>query len=88
MLLTKTEIVDKIEIIENGIVQVRTATKILENGSAISETYHRHCVVPGQDYSEEKDRVQAICAVIHTKEVIDAYKLSQQQIIEEKPNAI
>ena len=62
--------------------------RILENGSAISETYHRHCVVPGQDYSNEDARVQAICAAVHTQDVIDAYKLAQKQVIEGKQNVL
>lgn len=74
MELTKEVVVDKIEVIESGAVQVRTATRILENGSVVSQTFHRHVVTPGDDYSKEDERVQAICAASHTPEVIEAYK--------------
>ena len=74
MALTKTDVVDRIEVLENGIVQVRTKTAILEDGEQISGVFHRHVVVPGDDYSKEDPRVQAICATVHTPEVIDAYK--------------
>ena len=65
--------VDLIEPLENGCVQVRTCTYTIENGC----TFHRHVVVPGYDYSNEDAKVQAICAALHTPEVIAAYKESQ-----------
>lgn len=73
MLNKKTE-VDQIEVTASGHVQVRTATIIEENGAAISKTFHRHVISPGQDYSAEDARVQAICATTHTADVIAAYK--------------
>lgn len=74
MALEKQVAVDKVEIVENGTVQVRTATRIVEDGNVISTSYHRHTVAPGQDYSGEDARVQAICAATHTAEVISAYE--------------
>jgi hypothetical protein len=74
MSLEKQTVVDRIEVLESGCVQVRTRTSILENGKPISGTYHRHVVAPGDDYSAEDARVQAICAATHTPEVIEAYK--------------
>ena len=78
MSLEKQTIVDRIEVIENGSVQVRTATRIVEDGNVISTSYHRHVVAPGQDYSQEDARVQAICSATHTAEVIAAYQTSQE----------
>jgi hypothetical protein len=77
MALEKVEIVDRIEVLEDGCVQVRTRTSILENGTQISGTFHRHVVAPGNDYSKEDTRVQGICAALHTAEVIAAYKAAQ-----------
>ena len=74
MALEKQTIVDKIEVVENGCVQVRTATRIVEDGNVISSSYHRHVVAPGSDYSNEDARVKAICAATHTAEVIAAYQ--------------
>ena len=79
MALEKQTVVDKIEVVENGSVQVRTATRIVEDGNVISTSYHRHVVAPGQDYSQEDARVQAICAATHTAEVIAAYQAAQTQ---------
>lgn len=78
MTLKKQIVVDLIEIIENGCVQVRTATKIIEGGKELSRTLHRHVVAPGDDYSAEDDRVQAVCAAVHTPEIIAAYQAAQE----------
>jgi hypothetical protein len=74
MALEKQIIVDRIEVIENGSVQVRTKTAILEDGKQISSSFHRHVISPGADYSGENAKVQAICASVHTAEVIAAYE--------------
>ena len=69
MALTKIVTADKIEVVttqdEDGndvtSVQVRTATKLLEDGAVISQSYHRHVIQSGDDYSSEPANVQAIC---------------------------
>jgi hypothetical protein len=78
-MLEKVTVVDRIEVVENGCVQVRTKTAIMEDGQQISGTYHRHVVAPGNDYSAEDAKVQAICAAVHTPEVIAAYQETQIQ---------
>ena len=77
MSLEKQIVIDLIEAIENGCVQVRTCTRVMEDGKEISSSFHRHVVAPGEDYSAEESKVQAICAVIHTPEVIAAYQAAQ-----------
>ena len=77
MALEKVEVIDRIEVLENGTVQVRTATSIMEDGKRISATFHRHVVVPGADYSAEDARVQAICAAMHTADVVAAYEAAK-----------
>ena len=78
MALEKIQIVDRIEVVENGSVQVRTKTAIMEDGKQISSTFHRHVVAPGDDYSAEDAKVQAICAAVHTPEVIAVYQAAQE----------
>ena len=74
MALTEESFADKIEVVgEFAHVQVRTATVIKRDGVEISRTFHRHVIAPGEDYSSEEAKVQAICAAVHTQEVIDAY---------------
>jgi hypothetical protein len=74
MALEKKVVADLIEVLENGSVQVRVKTAILEDGVEISSKFHRHVVAPGNDYSVEDAKVQAICKATHTKDVVAAYK--------------
>jgi hypothetical protein len=76
-MLEKITSVDLIEVVENGSIQVRTKTAIKEDGVEISSKFARHVIAPGDDYSAEDARVQAICAAMHTAEVIAAYKAAQ-----------
>jgi hypothetical protein len=76
-MLEKVISVDLIEVVENGCVQVRTKTAIIEDGKQISGTFHRHVIAPGDDYSAEDARVQAICKATHTTAVVAAYKAAQ-----------
>jgi len=78
-MLEKIQIVDRIEVVENGSIQVRTKTAIKEDGVEISSKFHRHVVVPGADYSAEDAKVKAIAASIHTASVIAAYQESVAQ---------
>jgi hypothetical protein len=74
--LEKVNIVDLIEVIENGCVQVRTKMAIMEDGQQISGTFHRHVIAPGDGYANEDARVKAICKAVHTPAVVSAYKAS------------
>lgn len=67
MALTKEVSADKIEVVtttEGTVVQVRTATKVLEDGEVISSSYHRHVINSGDDYSAEPANVQAVCSAV------------------------
>ena len=77
MALSKITVVDKIEVLENGTVQVRTATRILEDGVALSSSFHRHVCPPDHVCVDEDPKVTAICSVIHTPEVKAAYLAAQ-----------
>jgi hypothetical protein len=83
MALTKETVVDKIEVLEMGQVQVRTATRIKEDGVQLSSSFHRHVVVPSTkvsgswadtDISGEDSRVQAIANATWTSAVKTAYQ--------------
>ena len=74
MALTETTKVDQIELVENGSIQVRTATIIERDGAEISRSFHRHVKHPGEDVSNEDPKVQAIANAIWTAEVIAAYQ--------------
>ena len=74
MALTKEQKIDKIEIAENGTIQVRQITRIIEDGQQLSSSYHRWGFAPGSDVSEMPANVQAIAATAWTAEVIAAYE--------------
>ena len=83
MALEKVISEDKIEIVgEFKAVQVRTCTKVLEDGVELSSGYHRHVVMAGDDYSNESAEVQAICAAVHTDAVVTAYEASLETVEE------
>ena len=74
MSLTKEQAIDKIEIVENGVLQVRQITRIMEDGKQLSSSYHRWSFVPGDDVSDQPANVQAIAAAAWTPAVIAAYQ--------------
>jgi len=74
MSLEKIICIDQIEVTESGHVQVRQATKIMEDGKEISKTYHRHVLSPGDSLEGQDEKVQRIAKAVWTSEVIEAYK--------------
>jgi len=83
--LTKETVVDKIEVLEMGQVQVRTATRVKEDGTVLSSSFHRHVVEPSvkrgeplawadTDISGEDARVQAVANATWTDSVKTAYQ--------------
>ena len=77
MSLTKTKTVDQITVTENGTVLYREATRILEDGKQLSETYHRSSLSPAQDLTGQPANVVAICNAAWTAEVIAAYQAAE-----------
>jgi len=78
MALTKEVVIDKIEVVEKGVIQVRQVTRIMEDGNQLSSSYHRWTLTPGQDVSDQQDNVKAIATAVWTEEVISAYQQSIQ----------
>ena len=83
MALSKETVVDKIEVLEFGQVQVRIATRVLEDGVELSSSFHRHTLDPSiktddtwadTDISGEDARVQAIANATWTSSVKTAYQ--------------
>lgn len=77
MSLTKQTVVDQVTVQENGIVLYREATRIMEDGAQLSQTYHRSSLTPGQDLTGIPANVVAICNAAWTPEVIAAYQQAQ-----------
>ena len=74
MAITKEVTIDQITVTENGIVLYREATRIMEDGVAITKTYHRSSLTPAQDLTNVPEKVVAICNMVWTPEVIAAYQ--------------
>jgi len=77
MSLTKQTVIDQITVTENGIVLYREATRIMEDGKQLSQTFHRSSLIPAQDLTGVPANVVAICNTVWTPEVIAAYQASQ-----------
>ena len=77
-MITKETVVDQITINENGIVLYREATRIIEDGKVLTQTYHRTSLTPGQDLEGQPANVVAICNVAWTNEVVSAYQAAQE----------
>ena len=80
-MIEKQSSIDRIEVLENNIVQLREAIRLIENGQELSKTYHRWMITPGQDYSDQDDRVKAVCVAVHTEQAISQW---QEQISQAK----
>lgn len=66
-LTEKTE--ERLELLPNGVIQVRTTRVILDNGEPISRTHHRHVVDVDDDTTNESPRLKAIATVLWTTKV-------------------
>lgn len=74
MPITKEVVTDKIEVLETGVIQVRTATRIVEDGKVLAETYHRETIAPGDDVTGKPARVADVARAVHKPEVVADYR--------------
>ena len=82
MSLEKKVTQDKIEVVSTGdykVLQVRTKTAIIEDGTELSSSYHRHVVAPIDDLANESAEVTAIANAVFTQAMKDAYLASQAE---------
>ena len=79
MSLTKTTTVDQITVTENGTILYREATRIMEDGKQLSQTYHRSSLTPGQDLTGVPANVVAHCNTAWTADVVAAYQAAQTE---------
>jgi len=73
MALTERSTIDKIEVLENGIIQIRRADIVERDGVEIAKSYHRWTLTPGQDLTGQEQRVTDVANVVWTPEVVAAY---------------
>lgn len=82
MALTKETVIDQITVTENGIVLFREATRIMEDGAQLSQTFHRSSLVPGQNIDDQPQKVKDVCAAVWTPEVVTAYQAQQAAAVQ------
>jgi len=73
-MLTENKQIDRIEVVEHGIIQVRQATIIERDGEFVSRTFHRWVLTPDMDISDQEQKVKDICNAAWTPEVRQAYE--------------
>ena len=78
MITTKSTI-DLIEVMQNDVIRVRVKTSVLSDNLQIAESFEHRVIAPGNDYSNENTKVQAIAALIHTADVVAAYVSAQNE---------
>ena len=62
MALTERKVIDLIEILESGHLQIREANIIEKDGVVIAKTFHRYVIAPGEDVSDKEQKIQDIAA--------------------------
>jgi len=72
-MLTEQSAIDKIEVLQNGVLQVRRRVAILRDGVEIAFSFDRCTVEPGSDLTGIDERVAAVASAVWTPELIDAY---------------
>ena len=73
----KQTLVDRIEVLADHTIAVRYVVTVTEDGKPFAEQIKGNYFKPGDDYSQEDAKVQSVCALIHTPEVVTAYKEAQ-----------
>ena len=82
-MLEKIISLDRIEVFKNNAVQIYFYVSIFENQQLISNLLNYKTIVPGEDYSAEDAKVQAVCAAVHTPEAVAAYQASRAEPVNE-----
>ena len=77
---TEQSVIDKVEILENGTIQVRRADRVFKDGIKIAETFHRHVVSPDQDITNEDNRIKQVAQLIWTDKVKGEYKALKDKL--------
>ena len=63
-LITERKVIDLIEVLESGHLQIREANIIEKDGVIISKTFHRYVIAPGADVSDKEQKIKDIAAAV------------------------
>jgi len=85
---TDKAVIDKIEILEDGQIQIREVTKVFKDGVEISKSYWRKVLTPDQNLNmveiapnitqADKDKVKAVANVVWTEKIKTDYIAAKQ----------
>ena len=73
MAIEKQKVIDQITVLESGVVLYREATRIVDDGKVLTQTFHRSSLTPGQDLSGQPENVAVVALAAWTTEVVAAY---------------
>jgi len=75
-MITRQEVIDRIEIMEDGVIQVRHATYFVEDGVRLGPpAYTRSTLTPINTLPPAADaRLRRVAVAVHTPDVVDAYR--------------
>jgi len=74
MTISSTTIIGKVEVLQNGTIQVRQDQVLTENNIEIGRVYYRYCLNPDDSLTNQDSMIQAIANAVWTPSVISAYK--------------
>jgi hypothetical protein len=74
MALTENTSIDRIEVVNQWVIQVRKCTTIERDGAFVSNSFHRWVLTPDMDISDQEQKVKDIANAAWTPEVRQAYE--------------
>jgi hypothetical protein len=78
------QVEEHLEILPNGNIQIKTVTKIIDDGVVIATNNHRSVCEPGDVVLDKSERVKDIATVLWKPEVIAAHQ-AEKAAKAEKP---
>jgi urease accessory protein UreE len=73
-MITEQSIIDSINVLQDGQIEIRRVDVVLKDGVEIAKTYHRHCLNPGDDLNAEEPRVASVAQAVWTPEVVTTWE--------------
>ena len=81
MALSESLEYDKIEVVgKHKAVQIRKATVIKKDGTELTRSFERYVLHPDSDISAEPAEITAICNVVWTDAIKEAWKTYQESL--------
>ncbi|PSH64650.1 hypothetical protein [Phyllobacterium sophorae] len=80
MAYTKQTTFDAITIRATGHFEIRMANIVYEDGVEIAKNYHRRVITPGDDITNETQKIKSLASLIWTQAMIDAAQAARALI--------